>query len=173
MEFIKKNLLAVIVAGAAVLALILGMIFPGAVAEMGGAKYTVATLGLAFGGAKYKVSAEGMSATAKVGDGGASIFGLLSVLALIAGIVLVILSIKKGEKLAFIGSILVAVAGLFMLLLLVAGTDVTQTIAGTKYSAKFTETFEQFKLGFGAIVYAILAIAGGAFGIVNKFKKLI
>ena len=38
---------------------------------------------------------------------------------------------------------------------------------------KFTETFEEFKLGFGAIVYAILAIAGGAFGIVNKFKKIV
>ena len=169
MEFIKKNLLAVIVAGAAVLALILGMIFPGVVLAEDGTKITIGTLGMAFGGAKYKVSAEGMSASYKLGDGGASIFGLLSVLALIAGIVLVILSIKKGEKLAFIGSILVAVAGLFMLLLLVAGTDLK--LAGE--TVKFKDMFEQFKLGFGAIVYAILAIAGGAFGIVNKFKKLI
>ena len=173
MEFIKKNLLAIIVAGAAVLALILGMILPGVVAEMGGAKYSVGILGMAFGGAEYKVSAGGVSATAKIGDGGMSIFGLLSVIALIAGIVLVIVSIFKGEKLAFIGSILIAVAGLFMLLLLVAGTDVSQTISGTKYSAKFTETFEEFKLGFGAILYAILAIAGGAFGILNKFKKIV
>lgn len=170
MEFIKKNLLAVIVAGAAVLALILGMILPGVTAEMGGATYTIGILGMAFGSAEYKVSAGGVSATAKVGDGGMSIFGLISIIALLAGIALVIVSIfVKDKKLDFIGAICIALAGVFMLLLLVAGTDVSYA-----YGAQsFAETFEKFKLGFGAIIYAILAILGGGFGILNKFKKIV
>ena len=112
--------------------------------------------------------------SAKVGDGGMSIFGLLSIVALVAGIALTIVSIfVKDKKLDFIGSILVAVAGVFMLLLLVAGTDVTQTYGNMTRTAKFTEVYEEFKLGIGAILYAIIAILGGAFGIVNKFKKII
>ena len=174
MEFIKKNLLAVIVAGAGLLALILGLILPGAAAEMGGIDYSIGLLGMAFGGAEYKMSAGGQTATFKVGDGGMSIFGVLSIVALVAGIALVIVSMfVKDKKLDFIGSILVAVAGVFMLLLLVAGTDITQTYGGTTNTAKFTEVYEEFKLGIGAILYAIIAILGGAFGIVNKFKKII
>ena len=170
MEFIKKNLLAIIVAGAGVLALILGMILPGAVAEMGGIDYSIAILGLAFGGAELKASAGGQSATMKVGDGGMSIFGLISIIALVVGIALVIASIfVKDKKFDFIGAILVAVAGVFMLLLLVAGTDLTNN----GQTAKFTEVYEEFKLGIGAIIYAIIAILGGAFGILNKFKKII
>ena len=173
MEFIKKNLLAIIVAGAAVLALIFGLILPGVSAEMGGATYTIGILGMAFGGAEYKVSAGGATMTAKVGDGGMSIFGLISLVALIVGIVLTIVSMFKDGKLGFIGSILIAVAGVCMLLLLVVGTDVSQTFGGQTYTSKFAETFEQFKLGIGAIIYAILAILGGAFGILNKFKKIV
>lgn len=173
MEFIKKNLLAIIVAGAAVLALILGIVLPGVTAEMGGATYTIGILGMAFGGAEYKVSADVATMTAKIGDGGMSIFGLISIIALAAGIVLTIVSIFKGEKLGFIGAILVAVAGVCMLLLLVAGTEVSQVFGGQTYTSTFAETFEQFKLGIGAIIYAILAILGGGFGILNKFKKIV
>ncbi len=173
MEFIKKNLLAVIVAGAAVLALILGLIFPGVVAEMNGGKFTIGILGMAFGGAEYKVSAGGTTMTAKIGDGGMSIFGLISLIALLVGLVLVVVSMLKGQEASFIGSALIAFAGVCMLLLLVAGTDVSQTVAGTTRTTKFTTMFEEFKLGFGAIIYAIIAIIGGGLGVLNKFKKII
>ena len=169
MEFIKKNLLAIIVAGAAVLALIFGLILPGAVLEEHGAEISFSVLGLAFGGAEYKVSVGGATITEKLGDGGMSIFGLISLVALIVGIVLIVMSMFKDGKLGFIGSILIAVAGVCMLLLLVAGTE----ISSGAYTQSFAKTFEQFKLGAGAIIYAIIAILGGGFGILNKYKKIV
>ena len=162
MEFIKKNLLAIIVAGAGVLALILGMILP-PIADVDG---EIKLFDLVFG---FNESQGGATAT-----GALSFFALISFVALIVGIVLTVVSIFKNEKLAFIGSILIAVAGVCMLFALVAGTDYTMSIAGkTMMKAKFTEVYEGFKLGIGAILYAIIAILGGAFGIVNKFKKIV
>lgn len=166
MEFIKKNLLAVIVAGAAVLALILGIVLPGATAEYMGQTNNMKLFDVVFG---VNETVMGTKMT-----GAMSIFGLVSIAALVAGIVLTILSIFKGEKLGFIGAILVAVAGVCMFLLLVAGTNLVYTAGGQVVStAKFTEAYELYKLGIGAIIYAILAILGGGFAILNKFKKII
>ena len=157
MEFIKKNLLAIIVAGAAVLALILGAVMAGATAEFMGVTVSVDLFKVVFG------PGEGLS-------GGLSIFGLISFLALIAGIVLTVISMFKGEKLGFIGAILVAVAGVLMFFLLTAGTAVSYE--GVEVSS-FAEYYAGCKLGFGAIIYAILAILGGGFGILNKYKKIV
>lgn len=170
MEFIKKNLLAVIVAGAGLLALILGLILPGATLTIGSETGTINFLGLVFGNATLTVSGGGASVAMKFGDGGMSIFGLISILALVAGIALTIVSIfVKDKKFDFIGAILVAVAGVFMFLLLVAGTDITSGAISTS----FADAYKEYSLGIGAILYAIIAILGGAFGIVNKFKKII
>lgn len=162
MGFIKKNLLAIIIAGAGVLALILGMALE-PVAELG---EEVKFFELVFGFNKTQ-----MGATAV---GGMSFFALISFIALIAGIVLAVISMFKNEKLAFIGAILVAVAGVCMLLALVAGTNYTISVGGQKVmEAKFAELYESYKLGIGTIIYAIIAILGGAFGILNKFKKIV
>ena len=162
MEFIKKNLLAIIVAGAGVLALILGLALE-PVAELG---EEVKFFDLVFGFNKEQM---GMTAT-----GGLSFFALISFVALIAGIALTIVSIFKNEKLAFIGAILVAVAGVCMLLALVAGTDYSIAVGGkTMMTAKFADLYEGYDLGIGAIIYGVIAILGGGFGIFNKFKKVI
>jgi hypothetical protein len=100
--------------------------------------------------------------------------GLISFLALIAGIALVVASIfVKGKKFDFIGSICIAVAGVLAFFLLTGGTDVTTTLGSLTNATPFTKVFEGYSLGAGAIIYGIVAILGGAFGIVNNFKKLI
>lgn len=162
MEFIKKNLLAIIVAGAAVLALILGMILP-PVADVDG---EIKFFDIVFG---FNESELGATAS-----GGMSLFGLVSFVALIAGIALTIVSMFKGEKLGFIGSILIAVAGVCMLLIFVAGTSYSVEYGGqVMFEAKFSELYDGLKLGAGAIIYAIIAILGGGFGILNKYKKIV
>ena len=170
MEFIKKNLLAIIVAGAGVLALLFGLILPGATADVFGTKYSIGVFGLAFGSPDVTVEAAGQSASAQFCEGGMSIFGLISIIALFAGIALTIASIfVKDKNLDFIGAILVAVAGLAMFLLLAAGTDVSMY----GMTGSFGDYYKEFSLGAGAIIYALIAIIGGGFGILNKFKKII
>ena len=105
---LKKYLSAIIVAGAAVLALIFGLILPGAgkVEEglLGTATSSVPFLGLAFGGATITTQI-GNTSTTETLTGGMSIFGLISFLALIAGIALIVVSLfSKKKGLHFIGS---------------------------------------------------------------------
>ncbi len=170
MEFIKKNLLAIIVAGAGVLALILGIILPAATLTLGNETGTINFLGLVFGGATLTVSSGGASMSMEFGNGGISIFGLISFIALVAGIALTIASMfVKDKKFDFIGAILVAVAGILMFLLLVVGTEIT---AGG-LSVSFAEAYEEYSLGIGTILYGVIAILGGGFGILNKFKKIV
>ncbi len=170
MEFIKKNLLAIIIAGAAVLALILGIVLPVATAEYMGQTDNLKFFDVVFGvNESQTIPTQG---TLKI-TGGMSIFGLVSFVSLVAGIALSVVSMFKGGNLGFIGSILVAVAGVCMLLLLVAGTDIVQSMGSRSMSMTFAEGYELYKLGIGAIIYAVLAILGGAFGILNKFKKII
>lgn len=177
---IKKLLPAIIVAGAALLAVIIALILPGASATQtaGGVEVSAkaSLIGMMFGSTKITSEAMGMTMEMTYG-GGMSIFGLISFLALVAGIALIVASIFVADKnLDFIGSICIAVAGVLVLLLLVAGTDVTSvTMEGVKEttSAKFADVYAEMKLGVGAIIYAILAILGGAFGIVNKYKKIV
>ena len=81
---------------------------------------------------------------------------------------------SKNKNLDFLGAILVTLSGVLMLFLLTAGTDVvTASIGSTTITVKFVEYFKDYTLAFGAILYAILAILGGAFGILNKFKKIV
>ena len=166
MEFIKKNLLAIIVAGAGVLALILGLALE-PVAELG---EDVKFFDLVFG---FNQSQEIPGYGTLTMTGGISLTALVSFVALIAGIALTIVSIFKNEKLAFIGAICIAVAGVLMLLALTVGTEVTQSIGAQKMTFKFADLYEGYDLGIGSIIYGVLAILGGGFGIFNKFKKVI
>ena len=169
MEFIKKNLLAIIVAGAGVLALIFGLILPGATASQEGVEASVGVFGLAFGGAEITTTTMGMEIPVTV-EGGMAFFGLISILALFAGIALTAASIFiKDKNFDFLGAILIAVAGLAMFLLLAAGTDVSMY----GMTSSFGDFYKEFGLGAGAIIYALIAIIGGGFGILNKFKKII
>lgn len=181
---VQSFLPAIIVGGAAVLALIFGLILPGAVAttEQSGLtiNVTVNLLGIMFGSAKVISSTEsalGNITQESTLNGGMSIFGLISLIALIAGIALVVVSIfVKGKKFDFIGAICIAAAGILVLFTLTCGTDVTGVTMGSNTinsTESFVEAYEGFSLGAGAIIYGIIAILGGAFGIVNNFKKLI
>lgn len=170
MEFIKKNLCALIVAGAGVLALIFGLILPGMTYVTKTYSTTVGLIGLFFG-APAIVTTTGPITTTGSFSGGLSVFGLLSFLALIAGITLTIVSIfVKDKKLDLIGAILVAVAGVLVFLLMTAGTEVFYE--GSSFGT-FNEVFEGFSLGAGAIIYGIVALLGGAFGVLNNFKKIV
>lgn len=166
MDFIKKNLLAIIVAGAAVLALILGLVLPGATAEAFGETAKVDMVDLLFG---VKEEALGTKMT-----GGVSIFGLISLIALVAGLALTAVSVFVYDKnFDLIGAGLIAVAGVLMFLLLTAGTGFKQSLGEISSTTKFADIYEGFKLGAGAILYAIIAIIGGGFGVANKFVKII
>ena len=46
-------------------------------------------------------------------------------------------------------------------------------IGNTTQNVEFTKKFSEYTLGVGAIIYGIVATLGGAFGIVNNFKKLV
>ena len=174
MDKIKRNLASIITVGAVVLGLIFALILPGAVASEENVSGTVSFFGIVFGGGPivakvYNTTVEQAYA------GGMSIFGLLSFLLAVAGIALIVIQVVKGnDKLGFIGNILIAVAGIFAFLLLAAGTDVTVTIyEGYSATGTFAEQFKEFAIGAGAVIYGILALAGGAFGILNKFKKIV
>ena len=174
---VQSLLPTIIVGGAAVLALIFGLILPGATATSEVLGSTVTTtvnfLGLVFGGATITTQSGNNTNTATI-TGGMSTMGLISFLALIAGIALIVVSIfVKGKKFDFIGSICIAVAGVLAFFLLTGGTDITTTLGSLTHATPFTEYFEGVSLGAGAIIYGIVATLGGAFGIVNNFKKLI
>ena len=167
MDLIKKNKTAVLVAFAAFLALFFALILPGVKGSFEGVTISAKTLAVAFGGADYEyTSSAGHSGTLST-TGGMSIFGLISVLLLFLSIVLAAASVfVEGKNLDSFASLLLFVSGIFMLLLLVAGTDVT--LMGTKVEFSEVKDAYNIKLSIGAIIYAIVAILGGAFGIYNK-----
>ena len=98
---IKKLLPAIIVAGAALLAVIIALILPGASATQtaGGVEVSAkaSLIGLMFGSTKITSTAMGITMEMTYG-GGMSIFGLISFLALIAGIGLIVASIFVADK---------------------------------------------------------------------------
>jgi len=177
MDFIKKNLAVIISVGVAFVAFVLAIFLPGATAELGsGAKVDANLLGMMFGSATITQKAGSMTATMTY-KGAMSIFGLLSFLCLIAGIGLNVASIFiKDKNFDFIGSVLIAVAGVLVFLLLVAGTDLTAVVINGNTQtgkSKFKDVYEIWKLGAGTYIYGILAILGGGFGVANKFLGIV
>ncbi|MBR2321309.1 MAG: hypothetical protein IKA57_04155, partial [Clostridia bacterium] len=173
----KNKLPVLIVIGAAILALLFALIMPGAkmVQKMGTSEvvYKANLIGLMFGSTEV-VATLGSKTQSITYDGGMSIFGLISFIALVGGLALTVLSFFVADKkFDTIGAVLVALAGVLVLFLLTAGTDLTgyNGIDMSAHPAEFKEVYENYKLGVGAILYAIVAILGGGIGLVMSRKK--
>jgi hypothetical protein len=178
----NKNLPIFIVVGLVALALILAFAFPGATfyqeeTTLGVTSYQsnkISLYSIIFGGLSgTSVSAIGNTVTTNEISvlGGMSYFALISFILLVLGLVLVVASlVVKDKKLDLIGSALLVLAGIFMFLILVAGADITIEGNVKDHVLTFKEMFEEYKLGAGAIIYAILAILAGLVGGFNALK---
>ena len=124
-EKIKKNLTKVIVLAVACLALIFTFILPGATMSTVSDGITVhgkiSLLGVIFGNSEIVYDIFGINVKVPF-SGGASVFGIISFLCLLAGIALIILSFfKKDKKFDVIGYILLFISGITFFMLFVAG----------------------------------------------------
>ncbi len=192
MNFIKRFLTAIVVVGAAVLALFFALILTGAIKTETGEflgstttlTSTISFMGLAFGGSKIvntAVTGNNTTTGEAAYDGGMSIFALTAFILILLSIVVMLASVLiKNKKIGLIGSILLVLAGIASFLILVVGTDVSVTmstdvpIIGTVSNTTvtpFAEAFAGFKLGAGAIVCGILCILGGLFGAYKSIKR--
>ena len=125
---------------------------------------SISLIGLVFGGGPLKASgsAGGTSVNQSMDyKGGMSIFGLLAFILLVVAIVLAIVAVvmKKSNLLIPAGAVAV-VAGICVLLVMVAGT----TAEGTA----FKDLMEGLKLGIGSILFAVSAILGGGLLVASK-----
>ena len=173
---VKTLLPVIIVAGAAILALIMALILTGITKtyENTTAVDTVSLVGMIFGGGP-EVSTFGSMSTSSGYQGGMSIFGLISFIVLLLGIASLVASVfVEDKKLDLLGAALIALAGILMLLLLSAGTDIVKEVTSNMtVTTTFAEAFEGYSLAAGPIVYAIIAILGGGFGVANYFLKIV
>ena len=174
---VKTLLPVIIVAGAAILALIMALILTGITKSQTygstTAVNTVSLVGMIFGGGP-SVGTLGSTSTSTEYQGGMSIFGLISFIVLLLGVASLVASVfVEDKKLDLLGAALIALAGILMLLLLSAGTDLARTIGNTTVTTTFAEAFEGYSLATGPIVYAIIAILGGGFGVANYFLKIV
>ena len=177
---VKSLLPIIIVAGAAIVALVVAFLLPGVTKTVEGqifggqTVYTIALTGLIFGNGP-DVAQSGNTTLSTVYEGGMSTFALISFIVMLAGILALVASVfVEGKFLDVIGSLLVAVSGVLMLFVLSGGTEVVTDLIGSLQSTKpFIEYFEGYTLAGGPVIYAIIAIIGGAFGIVNNFVKII
>ena len=115
-------------------------------------------------------------------NGGMSIFGLISfvllVVAIATQVVATFVKLKKTDLIRLVSAACFVVAGILMFFLKTAGTDVILVSGGSdlggfigEQKAAFVDVFEDYTLGAGAIVYAILSLLAGASVIVPKFLK--
>ncbi len=169
---LKFNPLVLVAVGAAVVAIILATFLPGAIYKTDYGTVTITLIGFMFGSLNIKsISTLGSLTTTSETtiSGGLSTFGLISFILLVIGIVAIVASIfVKGKKLDLIGSIAVFVAGILLLLLLSAGSNLAVT---QNTSIAFAEYFEEFKLGAGTIICAIICILGGLCGAYGAVKS--
>lgn len=167
MKLKLSNILQIVAAVFAILAIVC-LFLPGVsqkVSEMGTtATISISLIGLVFGGGPLKMTlsgGEGSANTSADYKGGMSIFGLLAFILLVVAIVLAIVAIvmKKSNLLIPAGAVAV-VAGIFVLLVMVAGTASEGTA--------FKDMMESFKLGIGSILFAVSAILGGGLLVASK-----
>ncbi len=123
---------------------------------------SISLIGLMFGNGSIKTA--GVSVGYK---GGMSYFGLIAFILLIVAIVLAIVAVvmKKSNLLMVAGAVAV-IAGICVLLVLVAGTKVSSASVDTAVS--FKAFMEGLKLGVGTILFAISAILGGGLLVASK-----
>lgn len=169
MKLKLSNILQIVAAFFAILAIVC-LFLPGvsATQDFMGVPVTmsISLIGLVFGGGPIKASgsAGGTSANQSMDYKGAmSIFGLLAFILLVVAIVLAIVAVvmKKSNLLIPAGAVAV-VAGLCVLLVMVAGTD----SEGTAF--KDIMDLYNFKLGIGSILFAVSAILGGGLLVASK-----
>ena len=173
MDFIKKNLSAVIVAVCGLVAIILSLFLAGVIynpeAEL---VSTVSLIGMIFGSGTMvmtgknpftgEITKENVQLT-----GGGSTFALISFVVLVIALLIAVLAMFKDNKFSAIAGLLLIVSGVLMFLLLSAGSSITVS-ESLGLSQEFTKFFEGYRLGIGAIIYAILSILGGALGILTS-----
>lgn len=102
---------------------------------------------------------------------GISLFGVIAFLCLIAAVVLFIIYIlKKKGKLYVASCVLFILSGIFILFLLWAGTTFNGTGWGG-WAYKYIQTQDDIilRLGAGTILWSLLCVLGGAFGLYHHF----
>ena len=126
---------------------------------------SISLIGLMFGCGPFKMTVIDEAHVINY-SGAMSIFGLFAFLLLIAAIILVIgaFIIKKSNLLIFAGTIAI-VAGIFVLFVKVAGTNIN----GGSFTS-FMEAY-YFQLGIGTILFAISTILGGGLLVLSKTIK--
>lgn len=173
----QKNMILRLVAIACAVLAFVFMFLPGLSAKekvMGETvSASIALFSLVFGGGTMASKMGSISTNVKF-KGGMSIFALLAFLCLVAAIVVLVLSLVKKEKtnLVLIGAGLLVLAGIFVLLVKVAGTNIT-SLAGEALSKKvtFKNFIDGLNLGIGSILFAVFAILGGASAATSNFIK--
>lgn len=171
----KEALTIIVPVVAGILAFLLALLTPGAYKSTGQTSHTeVNLIGLMFGKIKYTIFGGHLS-DVEYYNGALSLFALLSVICLFVGIALSVASVYfKGKILTLIGAILILVSGVLIFFTLVVGSSVVYSAGmGGMYSSEipFSEFFHGWGLGYGVYIYGIVCITGGAFGVVNYFKK--
>lgn len=190
MNFIKKNSTTLIGLTAGLIALLCAVFLPAAangmvISSLSDAWTYVTIIGLAFGDTalfQFWMRLTGpnkgqhlIKATHHV-YGGMSFFALVSVLLLIAGItLLVVFLFTKKKPLNLIGSICIALSGIFIFFILELGTNIDRLVYYTGHTQEkitaFKDFYRNYKLDIGTLFYALATIFGGAIGILDFFKK--
>ena len=190
MNFIKKNSTTLIGLTTGLIALLCAIFLPAAVQRMVASSFAdnwiyVTIIGLAFGNAdlfRFLMRLTGpnkgqhLIGTTHHVYGGMSIFALVSVLLLIAGITLLIVFLfTKKKNLNLIGSICIALSGIFIFFILELGTNIYRLVSYTGYTQEnitaFRDFYRLFNIDIGTLFYALATIFGGAIGILDFFKK--
>lgn len=173
----QKNMILRLVAIACAVLAFVFMFLPGLSAKEEVMGQTVSgsigLFGLVFGSGTKASKMGSISADVKF-KGGMSIFALLAFLCLVAAIVVLVLSLVMKGKTNFvlIGAGLLVLAGIFVLLVKVAGTNIT-SLAGEVLPEKvsFKDFIDGMNLGIGSILFAVFAILGGASAAASNFVK--
>ena len=191
MNFIKKNSTTLIGLTAGLIALLCAVFLPAAVAYdlinwACDSWAFVTIIGLAFGCADIYVYSHPQVGPNKGNQhigaashvyGGMSIFALVSVVLLIVGIVLLVISLfTKKKPLNLIGSICIALSEIFIFFILELGTNIDRRVFINSGNIRDIDTafknfYRPFKLDIGTLFYALATIFGGAIGILDFFKK--
>ena len=170
-RFIRNNFLAMVIVGISIISFVLVYLLSGISGSSGEEKYYIDTLEIVFGNATMQVSKQEQTKIVAL-EGGMSIFGLCSIIALILADILAIVSIfVRNYALDYYAVVAIIVSGVLMLLLFNMGTMVT--IEGNVMQFKHFVLRNSFKLGAGAIAYGITTIVGGAIGLFIEEKNLV
>ena len=101
---------------------------------------------------------------------GISLFGVLAFSCLIVGIMLFIFDIfKQKDKMYIVSCCFIIFSGILILFILVTGTNVG---ASPYYYLEYEKMLNSFQLGVGTIIWSLLCVLGGGFGILYSLLRL-